>query len=133
MFLQPTFFLNEISSFDLYIDHVQKSYHHLYLLLVLFTNNVLLDFIMESIITYFHYELFLQFSPAAFLRRSVRLLASTVGGTSSVGVVIVYSPAVDIPGVNFFQINCGRGHGYETPLDWGKGMILQSHLKKSFS
>ncbi len=130
LFLQPTFFLNEISSFESYFSHVQNSYHNLYFLLVLFLNSALFDFTMESIIIYNNYELFLQFSPGSFLRRATRLAAFTTGGGVTAGVGIAYSPAVDIPGVNLFQIYLGRGYGYETSLDWGKGMILQSYLKK---
>jgi hypothetical protein len=85
---------------------------------------------MESIIAYSHYEIFLQFSLASFLRRGVRLVTFTAGGAATVGMSVAYSPAVDIPGVNYFQTNYGRGHGYETSLDWTKGVIMQSHLKK---
>ena len=101
-----------------------------YSLLVLFTNSVLLDFTIESIVAYSHYELFLQFSPGSFARRGIKLVALTAGGASIPGIVVAYSPAVDIPGVNFFQIHYGRGYGYQTSVDWCKGTVLQSHLKK---
>ncbi len=130
LFLQPTFFLHEISSFDSYGNYVLDSCHHLYFSLLLFTNSVLLDFTMESIIAYSHYELFLQFSPGSFLRRGARLLAFTGGGASAVGIGLAYTPAVDVPGVNYYQIHYGRGYGYASPVDWTKGMVLQSYLKK---
>lgn len=131
MFLQPILFLNEaLASMESYAQYIQYSAHNLYYVLVLFMNSVLLDFTMESFIIYSNSELFLYYSLGSFLRRGVRAVSFTIGAAVTVGTGVSYSPAVDIPGVNYFQIHYGRGYGFETPLDWTKGMIVQSYLKK---
>lgn len=55
LFLELTRFLKEIVSFEAYSDYIQKSFYHLYVLLVLFTHSALLDFAMESFIVYAHF------------------------------------------------------------------------------
>ena len=131
MFLQPALFLKEVfSDSESYCIYIQDNIYYLYYFLILYFNSVLLDFTMESFIIYSHYELFLNFSVGTFIRRGVRVFSFTAGGAATAGVAIAYSPAVEIPGVNSFQIHFGRGYGYKTSLDWTKGMILQSYLKK---
>ena len=104
----------------------------LYLLYYLFLNSLVLDYFMESLIIYLDYsDQILIFRILLNLsKRVVNFTALAVGGGAVVGGVVVYSPLVEIPGVNEFQIKYGRGYGYKTSLDYVRGTIYQSYLSK---
>ena len=57
-------------------------------------------------------------------QRALTFISFVVGGA------VVYSPLVEIPGVNEFQVKYGRGYGYKTTLDYVSGVIYQRYLTK---
>ena len=120
-----------LADLDIVIE-LNKSGHKLYLLYCLFINTVILDYCMESFIIYSTFpdhvliiRLLMTTAKRAFVAASV-----TAGGTIAMGGTVVYSPLVEIPGVNEFQIRYGRGYGYATSLDYATGMIYQRYFTK---
>ena len=120
-----------LADLDIVIE-LNKSGHKLYLLYCLFINTVILDYCMESFIIYSTFpdhvliiRLLMTTAKRAFVSASV-----TAGGTIAMGGTVVYSPLVEIPGVNEFQIRYGRGYGYATSLDYATGMIYQRYFTK---
>ena len=109
-----------------------QSGQNLYLLYCLFLNSLMLDYFMESFIIYFTYSdhilvvrLLLNMG-----KRTFNAAAFAVGGGAVVGGAVAYSPLVEFPGVNEFQIKYGRGYGYKTSLDYARGTIYNSYLSE---
>jgi len=117
---------------DQIMIELSQSGQTLYVLYCLFLNSLVLDYFMESLIIYLDYSdhilivrLLLNIS-----KRALNVTALALGGGAVVGGAVVYSPLVEIPGVNEFQINYGRGYGYRTSLDYISGTIYQRYLSK---
>ena len=111
---------------------LSESGQTLYLLYCFFLNSVLLDYLIESFIMYATYS-----EPILITRhlinlgvRTWRVASFAAGGSLVAGVAVAYTPLVEIPGVNEFQIRFGRGFGYSTGLDYAYGMIYTRHFSK---
>jgi hypothetical protein len=115
----------ETNSIEENLAQFSKSIEPLYTVFLLFLNSVIMDFIMDFLIMLCKQDkLLLTVPPAQLARKSSRALIIAIAGGGLVGAYISISPAVELPGVNFSQIHFGRGYGYETPLDWGKGQTF---------
>ena len=123
---------HDFKVFQVLLREINNSGKTLYLLYCLFLNTIVLDFYMESYIIYYHLaEQFLGLRLLFDLgKRIVRAATTAVGGTVLVGAGVVYSPLVEMPGVNEFQIRYGRGYGYRTMLDYGSGIVYQRYLTR---
>ena len=109
---------------------LSQSGQNLYVLYCLFLNSLMLDSCIESRIIYFtHPDHILLFRWVLNLgKRSLNMIAFATGGGIVGAGATTYSPLVDIPGVNDFQIKYGRGYGYRTGLDWTSGYICHRYL-----
>lgn len=109
-----------------------QSGKHLYVLYCLFLNSLLLDYLMESLVIYLDFpdQVLVVNLLRSLGKRVFHAAALATGGGVAVGGVVVYSPLVEIPGVNEFQIRYGRGHGYRTTLDYCTAMVYQRYLPK---
>jgi hypothetical protein len=118
---------NEID-FERITTDLYAYYNPLILMFALFLNSTLLDFMLESLLLYSNYELFLAPIPTTIMRRMSKSVLLAGGGIATAGTLISYSPLVEIPGVNEAQIKFGRGYGYQSVIDYTKGSILSSYF-----
>lgn len=107
------------------VENVQIAY-------TLFLNSILLKFCITSNIIYLKgiaLDPVLMTGQALNIGRGVfRAASAAVGGLAAVGVATVYSPAVEIPGVNEFQVKWGRGYGYKTSTDYVFSDVYRRYL-----
>jgi hypothetical protein len=129
------FFLNFECLSELYNNSCQNNFNEfskllqpVYIVWLLFINISLMDFLIDLFIMLTEQDQLI-LSGAQLLRRASKTIVKTVVGGGVVGSLISVSPAVDLPGVNESQIYLGRGYGYKTPIDWGKGTILNSYIE----
>ena len=132
-FLSKFYFLalNGVDYLDLkYTKELEDSAKKLYVLYYLFMNFVILDNLIESFIWYstFDSQILMTRLFLSTATRTLRALSFTVIGSGAVGSAFVYSPIVEMPGVNYFQVNYGRGYGYKTIADYWSGVIYQRYL-----
>ena len=96
-------------SSDVFLAEIENYKNTFYEIFLLFLNTILFDFCLESYVIYHLPDQISMFSLVRRLSRQV-LLASTPAVTT--GLAVVYSPLVEIPGVNAFQLRFGRGYGF---------------------
>ena len=122
--------LFNIDSIDSTLNKIIQSLEPLYLMFLIFVNSILMDLFFEFVIMFSDVDLvFVTYG--TLLRRISKAVILGGGGGGVVATSISYSPLVELPGVNESQIRFGRGYGYKTPLDWGKGNVLNSYFDKS--
>lgn len=92
----------------------------------------MLDYCIESFIIYSTYsEHILVIKLLINIRkRSLRAVSFAASGATTVGEAVAYSPLVEIPSINEFQVKFGRGYGYKTLLDYASGTMYQRYFSK---
>ena len=118
--------------FQIMIEEWSQSGQNLYLLYCLFLNSLMLDYCMESFIIYFTYSDHISVVRLLInvVKRTLNIAVFAAGASTVVVGVIAYSPFVEFPGVNEFQIKYGRGYGYKTSLDYVNGTIYNRYLSE---
>lgn len=81
--------------------------------MAVFSHSALFDIIMKLFITFTNIDLFAVVLTGLFLRRSAKVISYTAASVLIGNVLVVYSPAVDVLGINAYQ----KGFGYQTLLD----------------
>jgi len=114
------------------MEELSQAGQNLYLLYCLFLNSLMLDYCIQSSIMYtIHSE---QVAVVRLVinvgKRTMRVVGFAIGGGTAVAGATVYSPLVEIPGVNEFQVRFGRGYGYKTSIDYVRGNIYQSYFSE---
>jgi len=122
--------LLNIDSINTTLNKIIQSLEPLYLMLLVFINSILMDLFFEFVIMFSDGGLILT-TYGTLARRISKAVIIGGGGGGLAAASVSYSPLVELPGVNESQIRFGRGYGYKTPLDWGKGNVLNSYFDKS--
>lgn len=100
----------------------------LYYSILIFSTSIVIKLIIEIYII-FTANHPVRMKTTVLVRRLTAAAVNTSIMAGTAGTIVAYTPLVEIPFVNDFHTKTrfGRGWGYLTPLDYGKGVILQSY------
>ena len=111
------------------IDEFAKTLQPVYIVLLLFVNTTLMDFLIDLCIMLTEQDQLI-LSGVQLVQRGNKAVATTIIGGGVVGSAISVSLKIELSGINESQVYLGRGYGYKTSIDWGKGIIINSYIEK---